>query len=94
MTTAESMEVTTRKPGRTLEEMLNGIGDGMSDLARSDDEQDVEDQKDNEEETELSKLSDEDESGWVMGTMSKTLQHRKESFRQKQIRLVELTQPG
>jgi hypothetical protein len=29
-----------------------------------------------------------------MGTISKTVQHRKESFRQKQLRLDELTQPG
>jgi hypothetical protein len=29
-----------------------------------------------------------------MGTISKTVQHRMESFRQKQLRLDELTQPG
>jgi hypothetical protein len=39
-------------------------------------------------------LSDDDEHGRVMGTISKTVQHRIESFRQKEMRLDELTQPG
>jgi len=74
--------------------MLNAIGDSLSDLASSDDEQDGEDEEDDEEDTELSKLSDDDEPGWVMGTITKTVQHGMESFRQKQMRLDELTQPG
>jgi len=94
MTTAESAGVTTRKPEITFEEMLNAIGDSLRDLASSDDEQDGEDEKDDEEEKQLGKLSDDDEPGWVMGTISKTVQHRMESIRQKQKRLHELTQPG
>jgi len=74
--------------------MLNAIGDSLSDLASSDDEQDREDKEDDEEDIELGKLSDDDEPGWVMGTITKTVQHRMESFRQKQMRLDELTQPG
>jgi len=59
--------------------MLNAIGDSLSDLASSDDEQDGEDEEDDEEDTELGKLSDDDEPGWVMGTITKTVQHRMES---------------
>jgi hypothetical protein len=94
MTTAENGGATTGKPEITFEEMLNAIRDSLSDLASSDDEQDGEDKEDEEEHTELGKLSDDDEPGWIMGTITKTVQHRRESFRQKQIRLDELTQPG
>jgi hypothetical protein len=93
MTTAESAGGTTRKPETTFEEMLNAIGDSLSDLGTSDDEQDREDEEDEEDNTVLGKLSD-DEPGWVMGTISKTVQHRMERFWQKQMRLDELTQPG
>ena len=72
--------------------MLNAIGDSLSDLATSDDEQDGEAREDQEEDTELGKLSD-DEPGWVMGTISKNVQHCMESFWQKQMRRDELTQP-
>ena len=94
MTAAENGGATAGKPETTFEEMLNAIGDSLSDLASSDDEQDGEDEEDDEEDTELGKLSDDDEPGWVMGTITKTVQHRMESFRQKQMRLDELTQPG
>jgi len=93
LTTAESAGGTTRTTETTLEMMLNAIGDSLSHLATSDDEQDGEDKEDDEEDTACGKLSD-DEPGWVMGTISKTLPHRMESFRQKQIRLDELTQPA
>jgi hypothetical protein len=68
MTTAESRGATTGKPKTTFEEMLNAIGDSLSDLASSDNEQDGEDEEDDEEDTELGKLSDDDEPRWVMGT--------------------------
>jgi len=74
--------------------MLNAIGDSLSDLASSDDEEDGEDEDHDEEDTELGKLSEHDEPGWVMGTVSKTVQHPMERFRQKQMRLDELMQPG
>jgi hypothetical protein len=90
----QDMTTATGKPEMMFKEMLNAIGDSLSDLASSDDEQDGEDEEDNEEDTELGKLSDDDEPGWVMGTISKTVQHHMESFRQKQMRLDELTQPG
>ena len=90
----KDMTTATEKPEKTFAEMLNAIGDSLSDLASSDDEQDGEDEEDDEEDTELGKLSDDDEPGWVMGTISKTVQHHMESFRQKQMKLDELTQPG
>jgi len=94
ITTAGNGCVTTGKPETTFEEMLNAIRESLSDLASSDDEQDGEDEEDDEEDTELGKLSDDDEPGWVMGTITKMVLHRMESFRQQQMRLDELTQPG
>jgi len=94
MTTAENGCVTTGKPEITFEEMLNAIGNSLSDLASSDDEQNGEDEEDDKEDTQLGKLSDDDEPGWVMGTITTAVQHRMESFWQKQMRLDELTQPG
>jgi hypothetical protein len=51
--------------------MLVAIGESLSDLARSDDGEDGED--DDDEETDQVKLSDDDEPGWVMGTIAKTV---------------------
>jgi len=73
--------------------MLNAVRDSLSDLGSSDDEADGED-RDDEEDIELGKLSEDDKCGWVMDTISKTLQLNMESFRQKQMRLEELTEPG
>ena len=91
MTTAENVGATTRKPETMFEEMLNAIGDSLSNCASSDHEQDEEDEKDDEEDTELGKLSDDDEPGWVMGTISETVQHHMESLLQKQMTLDKLT---
>jgi hypothetical protein len=84
--------LTSREPEKTFEEMLVAIGDSLNDLVSSDDGEDEEDEDD--EETKQGKLSDDDEPGWVMGTITKTVQHRMESFCQKQMKLDELTQPG
>jgi len=70
--------------------MLNAIQDSVSDLTSSDDEEDGQHEED-EEDTELGNLSDDDEPGWVMGTISKSVQHCVESLRQKWMRLEELT---
>jgi hypothetical protein len=90
----KDMSTATGKSETTFEEILNAIGDSLSDHASSEDEKDEEDEEDDEVDTELSKLSDDDEPGRVMGTLSKTVQHRMESFRNRQMRLDELTQPG
>jgi len=92
MTHAEIVGLASRKPGKTFEEMLVAIGNSLSDLASSDDGEDGEDEDD--EETEQGKLSEEDEPGWVMGTFTKTVQQRMKRFRQKQMKLDELTQLG
>jgi len=94
ITTVENVGATAGKPETTFQEMLNAIRDSRSDLASSHDEQDGEDVEDDEDDTELCKLSDDDEPGWVMGTISKMGQHRMESFRQKQMRLDNLTEQG
>jgi len=94
MTMAETAGETTRKPEMKFEQMLNSIWDSLSDPASSDDEQDVEDEEDDEEDTELGKPSVDDGPGWVTGTISETVQHRLETFRQKQMKHDELMQPG
>jgi len=91
---AENTGLTTTKPETTFEQMLNAIGDSPSDLVSSDDGEDGEDEDDDEDNLELGKLSEDDEPGWGMGTISKTVQHRMERFQQKQIMFDELTQPG
>jgi len=94
MENIEKGRSTTTKPEITFEEMLNAIGDSLSYLASSEDEEDGEDGDDDEEDTAHGKLSEDDQPGWVMGTISKTVQHCMESFCQKQLRLDELTQQG
>jgi hypothetical protein len=94
MMTAANRGATTGTRKTTFEDMLNMIGDSLSDLASSDDEQDGEDKKDDEDDTMLCKISDDDEPGCVMGTITKRVQHRMESCRQKKMTLDELTQPG
>jgi hypothetical protein len=94
ITTAANGGTTTGKPETLFESMLNAIGDSLSDLARSNDEQDGEDEEGDEQDTELGKLRDDDEPGCVMGTITETVQHRMECFRQKQMRHDEFTQPG
>jgi hypothetical protein len=90
----EKGQSTTTKPEITFEEMLNGIEDIQSDHASSEDEEDGENEDYDIEYTRHGKLSEDDEPGWVLGTMSPMVLHRMESFRQKQMRLDQLTQPG
>jgi len=68
------------------------IRDSLSNLTNSDDGEDGE--HENVENTEHGKLSEDDKPGWVMGTISKPVPQWMERFRQKQMKLVELTQPG
>jgi len=86
--------LTTTKPEMACEKMLQAIGDGLSNLASSDDGEDGEDEDDNEEEPVGGKLCEDDEPGWVTGTISKTVQYRMERLRQKQMRFDEFMQPG
>jgi hypothetical protein len=92
MTQAEISGLTSTQPAKTFEEMLDAIGHSLSDLASSDHWEDGEDRDD--EVTEQGKLSDDNEPGRVMGKITKTVKQRMESFRQKQMKVDELTQPG
>jgi len=69
---AEIAGLTNKEPEMTFEEMMVAIGDSLSDLACSDDGENGEDEDD--EETERGKLCEDDEPGWVMGTITKTVQ--------------------
>jgi hypothetical protein len=91
ITHAELTGLTCREPEKTFEEMLVAIGDSLSDLACSNDGEDGEVKDD--EVTEQDKLGKDDEPGWVMGTITKTVQHQMERFWQKQMKIDELTQP-
>jgi len=91
---AEKTGLTTTKPGTTFDEMLNAIGDSFSDLASSDDGEDREDDDEDGEDAAGGKLSEDDDTRWVISTHSKTVQYCMERFRQKQRKLYESTQPG
>jgi len=77
MVHTEIAALTSREPEKTFEEMMAAIGASLSDLASSDD---GEDREDEDEETEQGRLSKDDEPGWVIGTITKTVQQRMESF--------------
>jgi len=89
---AEIAGLTNREANKTFDQMIVAIGDIRSDLASSNKGADAEDEDD--EETEQGKLSEDDEPGWVIGTITNTVQQRMERFRQNQMKLDELTQPG
>jgi len=91
MTHAELAGLKSRTPEQTFDEMMIAIGDSPSDLACSDNGEDGEDEDD--EVTEKGKLSEDDEPGWVIGTITKTVQQRMERFRQNQMKFDELSQP-
>jgi hypothetical protein len=55
-----------------LEKMLVAIGDSLRDLVCSDDGEDGEDEDD--EVTDPGMLSEDDEPGWVLGTITKIVQ--------------------
>jgi len=92
LTHADLAGLTSRKPEKRFEEMLVAIGDSLSGLASYDYREDGEDEDDDE--NELGMLSEDDEPGWVMGTITKTVQLRMERFRQKQMKFDQMTQPA
>jgi len=91
MTHVEIAGLTSREPKKTFQVMLVAIRDSLSDLISSDDGEDGEEEDD--EDTEQGNLSEDDEPGWVLGTITKTVQQCMERFQQKQTDLDELTQP-
>jgi hypothetical protein len=88
--TSEIWRLTTREHERLFYEMLIAIEDSLSYIATSDGGENEE--YENEEETGQGKLSEDDEPGWVMCTISKMVKHRIEMLRQKQMKLAELTE--
>jgi hypothetical protein len=91
MVHAKIAGLTSREPEQTFEEMMAAIGDSLSNLSSFEDVEDAEDKVEEREQVELSK---DDEPGWVMGRISKTVQNHMESFRQNQMKLDELTKPA
>ena len=83
----------TTRPGLTFKVMLNDIEDSLRDLACSDDEEHGEDEDDGEEDKELAKLSEDDEPGWVMGTLSKNCLAPHSELRQKPMKLDTVIHP-
>jgi hypothetical protein len=88
---AENVGLTNTEHEKTFQEMMVAIGDSLSDLASSNDGDDGEEE---DEETDEGQLSEDNESGWVLDTISKTVQLRLERVRPKQMTLDKLTQPG
>jgi len=94
MRNAEKVALTTTKSETTFEEMLNSIGNSLSDHASSDDEENGDDKDDEVGYPAGGELSEDDEPGRVMGTISKLVHYYLERFRQKQMKLDELSRPG
>ena len=94
MTNAEKAGLTITKPETTFEEMLNAIWESLRHLASCDDAVDGEDEHDDQDDTELGQLSEHDETRWVMGTITKMVQHQVECFGQTQMTLDKITQLG
>lgn len=63
--------------------MLNAIGDNQSNLAMSNNDKDGEDENNDEEDSELGKLSEDHEPSWVMATISTLVQQHMEAVQQK-----------
>ena len=72
--------------------MIIAISDSLSDLAMSDNGEDGEPQ--GEEVAERGKLTEDDEPGWVMGTIAIRVQQHVERLQQVNMMLEGLTQHG
>jgi len=92
MWNAQKAGLTTRKPKNTFDEMLSAMRDSLSDVACSDDEEYGDDEEEDGADEALGKLREVDEPGWEMGTISKTVEQPVDSFRQTQMKHVELMQ--
>jgi len=88
---AENACLTTREVEKTFKEMMVATGVSLSDIASFNDGEDGE--LKNEEDTEQGKLSEDDERGWVTGTISNIVPQHMEEFQQNQMKLDKLTQP-
>jgi len=91
---AEMVELTTTKLEKRFGQMLTAMRYWLSELHISDNEEDVENQDDDDGDTELGKLSEDDEPGLVMGILSILVHYWMEGFRQKLMKPEELTLLG
>jgi len=89
---AEKARMTNQKPIKPFEQMLNTIGDSVSNLACSDNEQDPKQKQGDQEDPEQWKLHEYDEPGWLMDTISRSVHQYMESNWPLQIKLDKLTQ--
>lgn len=62
---AENAELTIRKPKNPFQKILNTLGDSVSNYEGSDNEQDGENKEEPKVDTQLGKMSKDDESGFV-----------------------------
>jgi hypothetical protein len=81
-----------REPEQTIEEMLVAFQHSLNDLSSPRDGEHGEDECD--EDTEQGKLSEDDEPGWVVGTITQTVQQHLKRFSQKQMKIGKWTQPA
>jgi len=72
MKDAEIVELTKRESEKTLDEMMVATGDSLFDLASSNDREDGKNEDD--EVSKQGKLSEDNEPGWVLGTITKSVQ--------------------
>jgi hypothetical protein len=71
MEMAENAGLKTREPEIRSNEIMVAFGHSLSDITSSDHGDNGEDEDD--EETEQVQLSEDDETGWVMGTINQTV---------------------
>lgn len=90
---AENEGWTSRQSEIPSEEILNAIRDGWSDLASSNNEEDMDSEEDDEH-TDLGKLTKVDKPSQVMGAISNTVPQGIMIFPHKKKRLHKLTKPG
>ena len=86
------MGLTTREPKQSFEEMINAIRNSLPNHASSHNEEAGDNEDDDD--TEMGKLSDNDKPSWLVATITKSVQLHIERFRQKQMKLDGLTLPG
>jgi hypothetical protein len=90
--TAENSELTTKEPEKWFNKRIVTIGDSLSNIASSNDEEVWEDA--DVKETEQGQRSEDDEPGCWLGKINQIVLQRMEMFQQEQMKLDELSQPG
>jgi hypothetical protein len=71
--------------------MLYAVADSLNDVASCHDAKDGDDEEHDEQDTELAKLSEDDESAWAMNAHSQMVHHHMEGSRQNEKMLNKLT---